>query len=184
MPFSNQYGYDSAAMNDIIAKAAVATDDDERSRLYRDFQALAAEDLPLIPVAEFTFITVARDSVRNVANNPRWATSHWADTGLRSVTRRAGAMRSLTVVGLRLLAAVPTLFLVSLGAYLLLESAPGDAADAYLAQTGGDAGFAAALRERLGLAGSLAARLLRFYAGLGAGRSRHLRGVRPAGRSR
>ena len=30
VPFSNQYGYDSAAMNDIIAQAAVATDDGER----------------------------------------------------------------------------------------------------------------------------------------------------------
>ncbi len=84
VPFSNQYGYDSPAMNAIIAKAAVATDEAERTRLYRDFQRLAAEDLPLIPVAEFTFVTVARDRVRNVANNPRWATSHWADTWLAS----------------------------------------------------------------------------------------------------
>jgi peptide/nickel transport system substrate-binding protein len=84
IPFSNQYGYDSARMNDLIAKAAVAVDDGSRIQLYREFQKLAAEDLPLIHVAEFTFITVARDSVRNVANNPRWATSHWADTWLAS----------------------------------------------------------------------------------------------------
>jgi peptide/nickel transport system substrate-binding protein len=84
VPFSNQYGYDSPAMNDVIAKAAVATRDEERTSLYRTFQTLAAEDLPLIPVVEFTFITVARDSVLNVANNPRWATSHWADTELRA----------------------------------------------------------------------------------------------------
>jgi peptide/nickel transport system substrate-binding protein len=82
VPFSNQYGYDSPAMNDIIAKAASATDDKERVALYHAFQKLAGEDLPLIHVAEFTFITVARDSVRNVANNPRWATSNWADTWL------------------------------------------------------------------------------------------------------
>jgi peptide/nickel transport system substrate-binding protein len=82
IPFSNQYGYDSAAMNDLIAKAAVTTDDQERVRLYGNFQKLAADDLPLIHVAEFTFITVARDSVRNVANNPRWATSHWSDAWL------------------------------------------------------------------------------------------------------
>jgi peptide/nickel transport system substrate-binding protein len=71
-------------MNDLIAKAAVAIDDAERTRLYNDFQKLAGEDVPLVHVAEFTFITVARDSVRNVANNPRWATSHWADTWLAS----------------------------------------------------------------------------------------------------
>jgi peptide/nickel transport system substrate-binding protein len=82
VPFSNQYGYDSPAMNEIIGKAAVATEDAERVRLYMEFQKLAAEEQPLIHVAEFTFITVARDRVRNVANNPRWATSHWADTWL------------------------------------------------------------------------------------------------------
>ncbi len=71
-------------MNEVVAKAAVATDETERVRLYREFQRLAADDLPLIPVAEFTFVTVARDRVRNVANNPRWATSHWADTWLAS----------------------------------------------------------------------------------------------------
>jgi peptide/nickel transport system permease protein len=75
-------------------------------------------------------------------------------------------MRALRVIAQRLLVAVPTLLLVSLGAFLLLESAPGDAADAYLAQTAGDAGFAAELRERLGLTGSTLDRLARFYAGL------------------
>ncbi|HEV2557467.1 MAG TPA: ABC transporter permease [Microvirga sp.] len=75
-------------------------------------------------------------------------------------------MRSLRLIAQRLLAALPTLLLVSLGAFLLLESAPGDAADAYLAQTGGDAGFAAELRQRLGLEGTPLDRLAAFYAGL------------------
>jgi peptide/nickel transport system permease protein len=75
-------------------------------------------------------------------------------------------MRALRLVARRCLAALPTLFIVSLGAFLLLETAPGDAADAYLAETGGDAGFAHELRQRLGLGGGLAQRLLRFYGGL------------------
>jgi peptide/nickel transport system substrate-binding protein len=37
-------------------------------------------DLPLINVAEWGFITVANERVKNVANNPRWAVSNWADT--------------------------------------------------------------------------------------------------------
>jgi peptide/nickel transport system permease protein len=78
-------------------------------------------------------------------------------------------MRSLRIAGRRLLSAVPTLLLVSLGAYFLLESAPGDAADAYLAQTGGDSGFAADLRSRLGLDGTPAERLVGFYVGLARG---------------
>src|SRR5687767_6054157 len=75
-------------------------------------------------------------------------------------------MRALRLTASRIVSAVPTGFRVSLGAFLLLETAPGDAADAYLSQTGGDAGFAAALRERLGLSGTLADRLLRYYSGL------------------
>ncbi len=82
VPFSNQYGYDSPAMNAVIERAAGAVDAAARTAAYREFQQIAAADVPLVNVAEFTFITVARDSLRNVANNPRWATSHWADTWL------------------------------------------------------------------------------------------------------
>jgi peptide/nickel transport system permease protein len=78
-------------------------------------------------------------------------------------------MPALRLLLQRLLAAIPTLLLVALAAFLLLEFAPGDAADAYLAQTGGDAGFAAALREQLGLGGTLTGRLLRFFSGLAGG---------------
>lgn len=78
-------------------------------------------------------------------------------------------MKAARVILSRLLAAVPTLVLVALGAFALLEAAPGDAADAYLAETGGDAGLAAALRSRLGLDGSVLDRLSRFAARLVAG---------------
>jgi len=70
--------------------------------------------------------------------------------------------RALRILLRRLLAAPPTLLIVALGAFALLEAAPGDAVDAYLAQIGGDAGFAAALRARLGLDEAWPARLLGF----------------------
>lgn len=82
VPFSNQYGYRSDEMDALIARAQAEPDAAARTALYHDFQRLAARDLPLIQVAEFTFVTVARDTVRNVANNPRWATSHWDDAWL------------------------------------------------------------------------------------------------------
>ncbi len=66
----------------------------------------------------------------------------------------------------RLLSAVPTLLLVAVGAFVLIELAPGDAVDAYLAETGGDAGFAAEMRRRLGLSGSPMERLGGFLVGL------------------
>lgn len=83
VPFANQYGYASPAMDALIAQAQTEPDTAARTALYRRFQALANEDQPVIMVAEFTFLTVARRSVMNVANNPRWATSHWADTWLQ-----------------------------------------------------------------------------------------------------
>ena len=78
-------------------------------------------------------------------------------------------MRALRIILWRLASAGPTLLLVALGVFVLIESAPGDAADAYLAQTGGDAGFAEALRQRLGLGGTFADRLIRFGGRLASG---------------
>ena len=61
-------------------------------------------------------------------------------------------MRALTLLRRRLLGVVPVFALVVTGAFLLLESAPGDAVDAYLAGIGGgDAAQRAALRADFGL---------------------------------
>ena len=80
VPFSNQGGYKNAELDALITKAAETLNDKARTDLYDEFQKKVVEDLPLINVAEWGFITVARDSVKNVANNPRWAVSNWADT--------------------------------------------------------------------------------------------------------
>jgi len=80
VPFSNQGGYANADLDALIDKAAVTLDEKARTELYYQFQKKVVEDLPLINVAEWGFITVARDKVKNVSNNPRWAVSNWADT--------------------------------------------------------------------------------------------------------
>lgn len=82
VPFANQYGYDSADMNALIEAGRTTIDPEERIAVYNDFQQLAQTDLPIIFLTHFTFITVARDEVLNVANNPRWATSSWADVSI------------------------------------------------------------------------------------------------------
>ncbi len=84
VPFSNQGGYANEALDALITKANETVEVAARTELFRQFQKLVAEDLPLINVAEWGFITVARDSVKNVSNNPRWAVSNWADTELES----------------------------------------------------------------------------------------------------
>ncbi|KXG85296.1 ABC transporter substrate-binding protein [Agrobacterium bohemicum] len=78
--FSNQGGYENKELDALIDKAAETTDEKTRTELYKQFQRRVTEDLPLINVAEWGFITVARDTVDNVASNPRWAVSNWADT--------------------------------------------------------------------------------------------------------
>ena len=82
VPFSNQGGYKNDELDAIIAKAAVELDAAKRTELYKEFQKKVAEDLPLINVAEWSFISVASDKVKNIADNPRWAVSNWADTWL------------------------------------------------------------------------------------------------------
>jgi len=80
VPFTNQYGFDDPEMNRLIAAGATELDEARRVEIYHAMQRRAAELLPVIPLVEFTFVTVARQSVKNVASNPRWATSGWADT--------------------------------------------------------------------------------------------------------
>ena len=69
-------------------------------------------------------------------------------------------MPVLILAGRRLLAALPTLLLILIGLFLLLQLAPGDTVDALMAQMGGgDAKLAADLRQFYGLDMSVAARL-------------------------
>jgi peptide/nickel transport system permease protein len=61
-------------------------------------------------------------------------------------------MRILTLAGRRLAASIPTLFLILIGVFLLLQLAPGDTVDAMMAQMGGgDANTARELRKFYGL---------------------------------
>ena len=82
VPFSNQGGYANAELDRVIDEALVTLDPAKRVELYDEFQRLVTEDLPLINVADWSFTSVASDKVENIANNPRWAVSNWADTGL------------------------------------------------------------------------------------------------------
>jgi peptide/nickel transport system permease protein len=77
--------------------------------------------------------------------------------------------RAIRIVASRLAAAIPTLVLVAAGAFLLLSLAPGDAVDAYFAETGGAGGSAAELRRSWGLAGTGPERFLAFMLGVFSG---------------
>ncbi len=70
-------------------------------------------------------------------------------------------MRVLTLAGRRLAASLPSLLIILVGVFLLLQLAPGDAVDALIAQMGGG-GDAAAMRQELGLDASVAAQLTNY----------------------
>jgi peptide/nickel transport system permease protein len=90
--------------------------------------------------------------------------------------RKGPGLRILNLAGRRLLAALPTLLLILIGMFLLLQLAPGDTVDALMAQMGGgDAKLAEDLRKFYGLDVSVAAqlgdylwRLVRFDLGFSA----------------
>ncbi|TIP25671.1 MAG: ABC transporter permease [Mesorhizobium sp.] len=70
--------------------------------------------------------------------------------------------RALTLLRRRLVGSVFVLLIVVIGTFLLLEAAPGDAVDAYIASTGGDAGMIELLRHRWGLDQSALTRLATY----------------------
>ena len=150
---------------------------------------LAAEDLPLIHVAEFTFITVARDSVRNVANNPRWATSHWADTWLVAPEHPSRLARHATARPIyRPAPRAPCrpFSSSSLGAFRSARARAGRRGRRLSRRRpAATRASRADLRQRFGLDGDARrSAWLRFYAGLAQRRSRHVGRVQPAGRRR
>jgi peptide/nickel transport system permease protein len=70
-------------------------------------------------------------------------------------------LRVLSLAGRRLAASLPSLVIILIGVFLLLQLAPGDAVDALIAQMGGG-GDAAAMRAALGLDQSVAAQLANY----------------------
>jgi len=82
VPWSNQFGYVNPEMDRLIDAAAAEVDPERRVVLYRRFQYLADQALPLIPLIEHGFVSVASDRLHNTQNTPRWAASSWADLWL------------------------------------------------------------------------------------------------------
>lgn len=70
--------------------------------------------------------------------------------------------RALLLLRRRLVGSVFVLLIVVVGTFLLLEAAPGDAVDAYVVSTGGDAGLVEALRQQWGLDQSTMTRLASY----------------------
>lgn len=81
-PWTNQYGYDNPEMDRVIDAAATELDPAKRKALYQDFVRIAIEDVPVHMAVEHAFISVYSKRLMNSHNQPRWASSSWADTWL------------------------------------------------------------------------------------------------------
>ena len=81
-PWTNQWGWTDPSIDQIIDNAATELDVPRRRALYADFVRRAQTELPLWMPIEQIFVSVFNKRLRNVANNPRWASSSWHDTWL------------------------------------------------------------------------------------------------------
>src|SRR5690606_10245433 len=93
----------------------------------------------------------------------------WNRDRQRETVPEAGSSlkRALLLVRRRTISSIPVLLIVIVGAFLLLEAAPGDAVDAYLLSIGGgDPSLVQSLRESYGLDRSSLSRLWLYVGAL------------------
>lgn len=65
VPYSNGSCYENPAVDALLEAAAIELDFDKRYQLYKDFQRIAMEDLPVIPVNSVDTLSIARGEVKD-----------------------------------------------------------------------------------------------------------------------
>lgn len=65
-PFANNQGYKNPKVDELLLKAASSVDQDERAKLYAEFQKIAVDEVANGLLAELQFATLYRDNVKNL----------------------------------------------------------------------------------------------------------------------
>lgn len=78
-PWTNQYGWQSDTVDQLIDNAATEIDPEKRKALYAQLVEEVNTQLPLWFVTEREFISVVNKKVHNDHNNMRWPSSSWYD---------------------------------------------------------------------------------------------------------
>ena len=78
-PWTNQWGWESAAVDKIIDDAASELDPKKRKARYAEFVKAVNTETPIWMAIERQFVTVVNKSLHNHSNTTRWPSSHWAD---------------------------------------------------------------------------------------------------------
>ena len=81
-PWTNQWGWQSEALDSLTDRAASELDPARRRALYAEWVALVNEELPIWMLTQREFQTAASTRVRNGMNYPRWGSGDWHDTWL------------------------------------------------------------------------------------------------------
>lgn len=81
-PWTNQYGWQSDAIDKLIDDAASEVDPQKRRELYATLVAQVNEQFPVWFATERQFLTVINKKVKNALNTARWPSSSWHDTWL------------------------------------------------------------------------------------------------------
>lgn len=81
-PWTNQFGWQSDVIDQMIDDAASELDPDARAAMYHEIQARHMDELPLLFAIEHPFISVTSKKLQNHHNTPRWNSSSWYDLWL------------------------------------------------------------------------------------------------------
>jgi peptide/nickel transport system substrate-binding protein len=80
--FRNATGYSNPKLDEIVAAMAVETDDRKRVALVQQFDKLATNDAPVLPMVDLDSVTIARADVRNHSLTADFMGESWAEVWL------------------------------------------------------------------------------------------------------
>lgn len=83
-PWTNQWGWESPAIDKLIDSAAFEIDPAKRRKLYGELATAVNTEIPLWMSIERLLISVTNKSLQNHHNQPRWISSSWADLWLKA----------------------------------------------------------------------------------------------------
>ncbi len=79
-PWTNQWGWQSDKVDQLVDQAASEIDPAKRKALYADWVKAVNEEIPVWMITERQFFAATNKQVRNHHNVPRWDSSDWHDT--------------------------------------------------------------------------------------------------------
>jgi peptide/nickel transport system substrate-binding protein len=81
-PWTNQWGWQSDKVDQLVDRAAAELDPAKRKALYAEWVKAVNEEIPVWMITERQFFSATSKRLRNDHNMPRWGSGDWHDTWL------------------------------------------------------------------------------------------------------